>query len=373
MSGDVKFPQINRQGLLIKPLASRRNKVSFPADAVSPDAEPRALGGAEKEILAETAARIRAARDAGKPVMCAFGAHTIKNGLGPVLIRLMEKGWLTHLATNGAGIIHDWELAFQSRTSEDVRANVARGEFGTWEETGRAINLALLVGAWRGLGYGQSVGALIAEQGLDIPSEADLRAASTRLLDYDPDTAAAAADLLGAVRTFSLPAGRMRIPHAHGEWSAQAAAWRLGVPFTGHPMIGQDIIYTHPMNSGAAIGRTSLRDFLVYAEGVSRLDGGVYLSVGSAVMSPMIFEKSLSMAQNLALQEGRTIENHFVAVVDLARSTWDWMKDGEPPMDNPAYYLRYCKTFARMGGTMRYLQADNRDFFLSLVRALGAG
>jgi hypothetical protein len=369
---DVKLPQLDRRALVIKPLAARKNKVTFPSDAVSPDAEPRPFGAPEKKILLETAERIRAARAAGKPVMCAFGAHTIKNGLGPVLIRLMEKGWLTHLATNGAGIIHDWELAFQSQTSEDVRANVARGEFGTWEETGRFINLALLVGAWKGLGYGQSVGFLIAEQGLDIPSATELRTASARLLDTDPDAAAAGADLLAAIRTFSIPAGRMKVPHAHGEWSVQAAAWRLGVPFTGHPMIGQDIIYTHPMNSGAAIGRTSLRDFLVYAEGVSRLDGGVYLSVGSAVMSPMIFEKSLSMAQNLALQQGRVIQNHFVTVVDLARSTWDWMKDGEPPMDNPAYYLRYCKTFARMGGTMRYLQADNRDFFLSLVRELGA-
>jgi hypothetical protein len=368
----VSFPLFDRRSLLIKPLAARQNKVRFPADAVSPDSSPRPLAAPAREALEEIVDRIRAARAAGRPVMCAFGAHTIKNGLGPVLIRLLEKGWLTHLATNGAGIIHDWELAFQGQTSEDVRANVSRGEFGTWEETGRYINLAILVGAFRGLGYGQSVGALIAEQGLDIPSEPELRAAvSGRLVD-DPEAAAAAADLLDAVRSFALPAGRMTVAHPHGRWSAQAAAHGLGVPFTGHPMIGQDIIYTHPMNSGAAIGRTALREFLVFAEGVSRLDGGVYLSVGSAVMSPMIFEKSLSMAQNIALQHGRVIRDHFVAVVDLAESTWDWMKDGEPPMENPAYYLRYCKTFARMGGTMRYLQADNRDFLLSLVQALGA-
>ena len=90
--------------------------------------------------------------------MCAFGAHTIKNGLGPVLIRLIRERWITHLATNGAGIIHDWELAYQGSTSEDVRENVSRGEFGAWDDTGRFINLALLVGAWNGLGYGQSVG-----------------------------------------------------------------------------------------------------------------------------------------------------------------------------------------------------------------------
>jgi hypothetical protein len=302
--------------------------------------------------------------------MCAFGAHTIKNGLGPVLIRLMEKGWITHLATNGAGIIHDWELAYQGRTSEDVRANVGRGEFGTWEETGRYINLALLVGAWEGLGYGPSVGSLIATEGLTIPSAAELKRDASRLLDTDPGRAAAGADLLEAVNAFSLPAGRMSVPHPFRDGSAQAAAHARGVPFTGHPMIGHDIIYTHPLNSGAAIGRTALRDFLVYAEGVSRLDGGVYLSVGSAVMSPMIFEKSLSMSQNIALQNGTSISNHYILVVDLAASTWDWQRDGEPPMDNPAYYLRYCKTFSRMGGTMRYMQADNRDFFLSLLQGL---
>jgi hypothetical protein len=361
---------LDRKKLLLLPLSERSDKVAFPAAAVRPDAAPRALSGAAAGVLAEAAAKIRSARAAGRPVICAFGAHTIKNGLGPVLIRLLEKGWITHLATNGAGIIHDWELAYQGRTSEDVRANVAAGRFGLWKETGEYINLALIVGAWRGLGYGQSVGALITEQGLDIPSAAELRADVTRCLEADPERAAAAADLLAAVQAFSLPAGRMSVPHPYRESSAQAAAYALKVPFTGHPMIGHDIIYTHPMNSGAAIGRAALRDFLLYAGGVSSLDGGVYLSVGSAVMSPMIFEKSLSMSQNIALREGRTIRDHSIFVVDLAESTWDWQRDGEPPMDNPAYYLRYCKTFARMGGTLRYMRADNRDFFLSLLHAL---
>ena len=366
----MSFPIFDRRKLLWKRLSERGNKVVFPADAVSPDAAPSALPARQSATLRETVDKIRTARAAGRPVMCAFGAHTIKNGLGPVLIRLIEGGWITHLATNGAGIIHDWELAFQGRTSEDVRKYVARGQFGIWEETGRFINLALLVGAWRGLGYGQCIGALIEEQGLDIPSDAELRAEAARLLSIDPDRAAAAADLLAVVESFSLPAGRMGVMHPMAQFSAQAAAYRNGVPFTGHPMFGQDIIYTHPMNSGAAIGRTALRDFLVYADAVGRLEGGVYLSVGSAVMSPMIFEKSLSMAQNLALQQGHKVRNHHIVVVDIAESTWDWQKDGEPPMDNPAYYLRYCKSFARMGGTMRYLQADNRDFFLSLLHSL---
>jgi hypothetical protein len=366
----VSFPFLDRRNLRLKPLSERRNKVRFPADAVDPEARPRPLGPQGKNIMAEAVERIRAARSAGRPVMCAFGAHTIKNGLGPVLIRLIREGWVTHLATNGAGIIHDWELAYQGSTSEDVRTNVKVGEFGTWDDTGRFINLALLVGAWRGLGYGQCVGALIADQGLELPSAQELAGEVRRLAEEEPGRAAAAADLLAAVKEFGLPAGRMHVAHPFAAYSAQAAAWAAGVPFTGHPMIGQDIIYEHPLNSGAAVGRTALTDFLVFAEGVSRLEGGVYLSVGSAVMSPMIFEKSLSMARNVSLQGGRTIDGHFMLVVDLAESTWDWTRDGEPPVTDPSYYLRYCKTFSRMGGTMRYLQADNRDFLLTLLQAL---
>ena len=301
--------------------------------------------------------------------MLATGAHAIKNGLGPVLIALVRDGWLTHLATNGAGIIHDWELAFQGATSEDVRANVAAGEFGAWEETGRLLNLGLLVGAYRGLGYGASIGSLIAEEGLDIPGRTELTEAA-RSFDRDADRAAAAIDLLSALEGFSIPSGPMRIPHPGKSWSVQAAAWTLGVPFTGHPMIGHDIIYEHPLASGSAIGRTGMRDFLCFAEGVSRLSGGVYLSVGSAVMSPMIFEKSLSMARNIARQRGGTIEDHYLLVADLAPAAWDWASAGEPPPDDPAYYLRFCKSFSRMGGTLRYLAADNRDLLLGLRRRL---
>ncbi len=361
--------RLDRRSLRFRPLAERKSRVVFPRDAVSPDADPRPLPPPGEALLDEAAARIRAARAKGRPVMLATGAHAIKNGLGPVLISLMRDGWLTHLATNGAGIIHDWELAFQGATSEDVRANVAVGEFGAWEETGRFLNLGLLAGAYRGLGYGASIGALIADEGLDIPGRAELKKAA-RGFDRDADRAAAAIDLLSTLEAFSIPSGSMRIPHPGKEWSVQAAAWTLGVPFTGHPMIGHDIIYEHPLASGSAIGRTGMRDFLCFAEGVSRLSGGVYLSVGSAVMSPMVFEKSLSMARNLARQRAEAIENHFMLVADLAPSTWDWSTDGEPPADNPAYYQRYCKSFSRLGGTLRYLSVDNRDLLLGLRRRL---
>ncbi len=125
-----------------------------------------------------------------------------------------------------------------------------------------------------------------------------------------------------------------------------------------------------PHSLRALLGRAAERDYLAFAESVSRIDGGVYMSVGSAVMSPMVFEKSMSMARNLADQEGRKIEDFSIFVVDLAESSWDWQKDGEPPPDKPAYYVRYLKTFSRMGGRLNYVQADNRDFLLALGREL---
>ncbi len=367
--------QLNRSKLVIKSLRQRLNKLAIEKDHVNPDQVARPMRPAAEQALGEIAVRVRKARQFKRPVMLAFGAHTIKNGLGPVLIRLMEEGWVTHLATNGAGIIHDWEFAFQGASSEDVKGNVARGEFGIWQETGFLINLAIVVGAYEGLGYGESVGKMIEREGLDIPAVEVLKAVVEGKGGGGEeawDRVAAAADLLGVIKQFALKPGWMAVGHPFKRYSAQAAAFRLGIPFTGHPMIGHDIIYNHPMNHGAAIGRTALRDFLTFGDSVSRLQDGVYLSVGSAVMSPMIFEKALAMAQNLALQAGAPIDRHFIAVVDLAESNWNWQKDGEPPMDNPAYYLRYCKTFSRMGGEMRYLSADNRDFLLALYGRLGS-
>ena len=108
---------------------------------------------------------------------------------------------------------------------------------------------------------------------------------------------------------------------------------------------------------------------MTFAENVRNLDGGVYLSIGSAVMSPMVFEKSMSIGRNVAIQNGESIDDHYIVVVDLQESHWDWTK-GEPPETNPDYYLRYNKSFSRMGGQMRYLSADNRDFLLSLFQNL---
>ena len=378
----------DRSSISVKPLAERKNKLDIQRDQIDPESYLPELDASAEESVRRAAAEVRASRAKGAPVILAFGAHSIKNGLSRVLIRLMEGGWVTHFATNGAGVIHDWEFAYQGQSGEDVRRYVAEGQFGIWEETGAYLNLAIAVGAYRGLGYGESVGALVAEDGLLIPSMEELAAAiaagaerAGRFHEGKADgadegilaRAAAAADLAALFARFPVPQGFLRIDHPFKACGLQAAAYAARVPFTAHPMFGHDIIYTHPMNRGAAIGRAADKDFLAFSESVRRLEGGVYLSVGSAVMSPMIFEKALSMSRNLAHARGSVIEDFSIYVVDLAKSAWDWTRDGEPPQDNPAYYLRFCKTFSRMGGRMTYTSADNRSFLVALLRALEKG
>lgn len=366
----MSHPKFNRNKLDIKRLSDRKNKVYIERDHIPVNQEPRNLTSSGMQLIEETVSRVKKARELNRSVMLAFGAHTIKNGMGPTLIALMKEGWVTHLATNGAGIIHDWEFAFQGKSSEDVRENVNLGQFGIWDDTGFYINLALVIGAYEGLGYGESVGKMVFREGLDIPETSTLHEFARNNMKKEAGKAAAAIDLAGIINDFGLPSGFLKVPHPYKSFSVQGNAFALNVPFTGHPMFGHDIIYTHPMNHGASIGRTAENDFLYYANSVSNLEYGVYISVGSAVMSPMIFEKSLSMAQNMKIQCNSHIDNHYILVVDLAESDWDWEKNGEPPQDNPAYYLRYCKTFHRMGGEMRYLTADNRDFLLALYQKL---
>jgi hypothetical protein len=366
----MPYPKLDRDLLDVKKLSGRKNKVYIEKDQVPVTRKPAHLSEMGQQLIEKTAGRIRLAREMKKSVMLTFGAHTIKNGMAPTLIALMEEGWVTHLSTNGAGIIHDWEFSFQGKSSEDVRENVELGQFGIWDSTGFYINLALIVGAYEGLGYGESVGKMISLEGLQIPELSGLQLEAIQNIKTNPDHAAAAIDLAGVIQKFKLQAGFMSIPHPFKKYSVQARAYELGIPFTGHPMFGHDIIYNHPMNHGAAIGRVAQNDFLSFAKSVSNLDYGVYMSIGSAVMSPMIFEKALSMSQNLIIQKGGHIDNHYMLIVDLAKSDWDWNTNGEPPMDNPAYYLRYCKTFNRMGGEMHYLTADNRDFLLAIYQEL---
>jgi len=358
--------------LKVLPLAQRESLTRVETGLVDPAAVPAPLAAAQATLVADCSAKIRVARQRGASVMLLYGAHLVKNGGHRIVNALIERGWVTHLATNGAGVIHDWELAFLGRTEERVRQNVATGTFGTWDETARNIHLAILAGAIRGIrgeGFGASVGRFIVETGTTLPTTAELE----KLLRDEPahPLSSARAELLLAMKQHSLPAGRIEVKHPHSATSMIAEACRRGVPFTVHPGIGYDIISCHPMFNGAALGRAAGLDFAQFGAAVEGLDGGVVLSIGSAIMGPQVFEKSLSCVNNLRLQAGRPIVGgHNFYIVDMADGgNWDWTR-GEPPKDNPAYYLRFCKSFARMGGAMNYVQADNVTFLQHLLAAL---
>jgi hypothetical protein len=173
------------------------------------------------------------------------------------------------------------------------------------------------------------------------------------------------------MREEKLPSGRVEVRHPWKHTSIFAQAFRRDIPLTVHPGIGYDIISNHPWFNGAVLGRASGIDFALIGGAIERLDGGVVLSVGSAIMAPQVFEKSISCVNNLRLQNGRGIvRDHAFYVVDLQDGgNWDWSK-GEPPKDNPAYYLRFCKSFSRMGGAMHYAQCDNVVFLQRLVHEL---
>jgi hypothetical protein len=365
------YPEpIDLQKVKVYPLAQRRSLSSLEKILVDPKSSPRPCDADGLKTIQDCAQRITAARKRQASVLLMYGAHLIKNGAMTIVNALLERGWVTHLATNGAGTIHDWEFACLGRTEENVRENVATGTFGTWDETGRSIHLALLAGALRNEGYGRSLGRFIDEDGTSLPPTELL----TKSLCDDPahPLAPAWAELLHAMSVHKLPAGRTGIKHPWKESSILARAFRHNVPFTVHPGIGYDIFSTHPMFNGAVIGRAADLDFRLFARAVEGLDGGVVLSVGSAIMAPQVFEKSISVVNNLRLQAGRKIvHDHTIYVVDIQDGgRWDWSR-GEPPKDNPAYYLRFCKSFSRMGGKMNYVQCDNVAFLHHLLQRLG--
>ncbi len=336
----MAYRRIDPKRIAVRPLAQRRSLLEIQRIAMDPHAPPPPLNPSQTAQVERLADRIRAAREVGASVMLTYGAHVIKNGCGPLLAALMRDGWLTHLATQGAGVIHDWEFAYQGRSSESVRDNAPAGRFGTWEETGQWIVDAALRGQQRDQGLGEALGVLMNEHAQD---------------------------------------------HSHRHYSATAAAAEHRVPLCVMPGIGYDIYCCHPAfteDAGAALGRCATRDFHTLCEGVCGLTGGVYLSIGSAIMSPQVFEKALSIANNLRQQRVEPFVRDFhLAVVDIQDSGgWDWSQ-GEPPTDHPAYYLRFCKTFYRMAqgpagegdrGTLDYLQLDNRAMLANLVAALRA-
>ena len=256
------------------PLKSRKSKTRVDdfARPVAIDASVGAFVDALPNLLAaaDFKAVVRAiaeARTTGAGVVWGLGAHVIKTGLGPVLIDLMDQGFVSAIATNGAGVIHDFEIALVGATSEDVDEALGPGRFGMAEETGRLLNGAINDGVAAGLGLGQAVTAFLAKK--------------------EPQYARA---------------------------SVLAAAARLGIPVTVHVAVGTDIIHMHPTASGAAIGEGSLRDFRYFVSNVARLERGVYLNCGSAVLLPEVFLKAVALARNrgIALAELTTVNLDFV-------------------------------------------------------------
>ena len=236
-----QYTQFDRSKIRLRPLAERRNDLTLES-CLPLDAEVPAFDHAE---FGQLIAAIVDARRAGRPVIWMIGAHVIKQGLSRYLVDLIERGWITHLATNGAGIIHDFELALQGGTSEDVARYIKQGEFGMWSDTG-LLNVIIRIAAARCEGLGEAVG---------------------RVIEQEPD----------------------RFPCR--DLSITAAGWRAGVPVTCHVGIGCDIIHQHASCDGAAFGAASYTDFLIFTHAVSQLEGGVFLNIGSAVTGPEVYLK----------------------------------------------------------------------------------
>jgi len=270
----LKFRPIDTSRIKTYSLTGRKSKVDASASAnpVGPGASLREFLDSMPGILAADSFRsvvsaVAGAAKADKTVILGMGAHVIKVGLSPVVIDLMERRIITALAMNGAGIVHDFEMAFQGRTSEDVDAEIGTGSFGMAEETGRLINEMVSSGVKAGLGLGAAVGKGISEGGF-----------------------------------------------AGSGKSLLAAAHRLGLPATVHVAIGADIIHMHPAADGATIGEGSLRDFRLFSSVVSSLEGGVYINLGSAVVLPEVFLKAVTLARNLGspLEGITTVNMDFV-------------------------------------------------------------
>ncbi|MGE5245309.1 MAG: hypothetical protein ACM3SQ_13855 [Betaproteobacteria bacterium] len=269
------YEEFDLSGIRTYPLKSRPSKARAedfarpPAPGASVgawvDALPDILAAADLKAVVRAIVEARRRDDGG--VVWGLGAHVIKTGLGPTLIDLMERGFVSALATNGAAVIHDFEIALVGATSEDVDEALGPGRFGMAEETGRLLNDAIARGVAAGLGLGQSVGRFLAER--------------------EPQ---------------------------HARSSVLSAAARLQIPVTVHVAIGTDIIHMHPMASGAAIGEGSLRDFRYFVSNVARLEHGVYLNCGSAVVLPEVFLKAVALARNrgIALGHLTTVNLDFI-------------------------------------------------------------
>jgi len=271
----MRYAPLDFSGITTYPIAQRDNKVCvadhFAAPVTSGMTVAGLLAGLPKQLGSQSLLgvidAVVAAREKGKPVVLAMGGHVIKCGLQPVLKSLIEAGVVTAVALNGAGSIHDFEIALIGATSEDVGAVLHAGTFGMAEETGAQINAALKSGVAAGLGHGEALGRMILERELPFRDQ-----------------------------------------------SLMATCVENGIPVTVHVAIGTDITHQHPSADGAVLGAASFTDFRIFASVVSELgDGGVYLNIGSAVLLPEVFLKALSIAQNL----GHHVDHFTTANFDM--------------------------------------------------------
>ncbi len=253
-----RFPVFDLSRLGTKPLAERRNKTGIadllplPLPASRDEVEKRLPDIPNRRDLMEFGRRVRLAGDQGLPVLWMMGAHVIKVGCSPLVIDLAERGIISCVAMNGAGMIHDFELALIGGTSEDVEENLRDGAFGMWEETGSLLHEAAREARGDGLGYGEGAG---------------------RFID--------------------------RLDPPHKEVSILWRLWKAGIPVTIHSAIGTEIIHQHPAMDGALVGELTYRDFLIFTEHLTGLcPGAAVLNVGSAVLLPEVFLKAFSMVRN---------------------------------------------------------------------------
>jgi hypothetical protein len=315
-----RYEIFDRSRLQIKPLAERTHDLHLDRWLALDDPTPPF----SHPDLPTVAARIRGARETGAARILMMGAHVLRAGVNRHLIDLIERRWIDHIAVNGAGAIHDFELARIGATTESVDRYIRTGEFGLWHETGE-LNDWIVEAAALGLGLGENIGRRI--------------------------------------EASAFP---------HKDLSVFAAAWRARVPLTVHSGIGYDIIHEHPNCDGAALGAASYRDFLIFARAVERLEAGVLLNFGSAIMGPEVYLKALAMARNVARQEGRSIRRFATAVFDLVPIHGDHRR--ELPKTDPGYYFRPHKTIlvrtVADGGESFYFCGEHRATLPELWRQL---
>jgi hypothetical protein len=315
-----KYDTFDRSQLLIRPLGERKHDMGL--DYVLKLDEPAPeFSHSQLPLVAQ---RLITARERGAARILMMGAHVIKSGASRFVIDLIERGFITHIAMNGAGSIHDYELARIGATTESVAHYIRRGEFGLWRETGD-LNDIIGEASALSLGLGENVGRRI--EASEFP---------------------------------------------HKDISIFAAAYRHSVPATVHVGIGYDIIHEHPNCDGKALGAASYHDFLIFTKTMEKLEGGIMLNFGSAIMGPEVYLKALAMVRNVARQQGRTINKFTTAVFDMVPIHGD--VHHELPKSDPGYYFRPHKTIlvrtVADGGESFYFCGDHRATVAALRRAL---